>query len=344
MAKGGSEEKISENYNFFRLKTHQQLGRFSVAPMLGWTDRHCRFFHRQLTERALLYSEMIVDDAVIHGDRTRFLAFSDIEHPVALQLGGSNAKKLAEAARIGADFGYDEINLNIGCPSKRVQYAAFGACLMKEVNTVAYAVNAMKKAVLVPITVKCRIGIDEQNSEETLDKFGEQVLSAGADAIWIHARKAWLKGLSSKENREIPPLDYERVYRFREKYHRSFIGINGGIQSLDEAITHLKHVDGVMIGRTAYHNPLLLMDVDRRIYGQKAKKLNYTTLLDQMAAYIDAYICNGGRVSHVTRNMIGLFHGFKGARRWRQILSTESISCGATSSVLFKAFKEIVLP
>ncbi|RCL00188.1 MAG: tRNA-dihydrouridine synthase A [Candidatus Tokpelaia sp. JSC189] len=344
MFKSRSEEKISENYNLSRFKTYRSLGRFSVAPMLDWTDRHCRFFHRQLTESALLYSEMIVADAAICGDRTKILSFSEMEHPVALQLAGSDAGKLAEAARIGADFGYDEINLNVGCPSDHIQSAAFGACLMQEPDTVARAVDAMKKAVLIPVTVKCRIGVDEQDSEAALDEFGEQVLSAGADAIWIHARKVWLKGLSPKENREIPPLDYERVYRFRRKKIHTFIGINGGIQSLDEAVAHLEYVDGVMIGRAAYYNPLLLIDVDRRIYGQKAKKVDYTLLIDQMAAYIDIHVRNGGRASHVTRHMIGLFHGFAGVRGWRQILSTETNSYEATSAVLFKAFEQVVLP
>jgi len=324
--------------------TSAAAARFAVAPMLDWTDRHCRFFHRQLTRHALLYSEMVVADAAIHGDRTRILAFSETEHPVALQLGGSDPKKLAEAACIGADFGYAEINLNVGCPSDRVQSGAFGACLMQEPGTVVRAVQAMKNAVSIPVTVKCRIGVDEQDSETALDEFGSRILLAGADAIWIHARKVWLKGLSPKENREIPPLDYERVYRFRQKNPHIFIGINGGIQSLDEAVAHLEYVDGVMVGRAAYHNPLLLADVDRKIYEQKVEKLDYAALIDRMAAYIDAHICNGGRASQVTRHMISLFHGFTGARRWRQILSTEATAYDATSAVVYKAFEGIALP
>jgi len=320
------------------------LNHFSVAPMQDWTDRHCRFFHRQLTKRALLYSEMVVADAAIHGNQQRLLTFSETEHPVALQLGGSDFHKLAEAARIGADFGYDEINLNVGCPSMRVQSGAFGACLMQSPEVVARAVEAMKKAVSIPVTVKCRIGVDEQDSETALDIFGGYVLQQGADAIWIHARKVWLKGLSPRENREIPPLDYQRVYRFKRKNSGVFVGINGGIQSLDKAASHLEHVDGVMMGRAAYHNPLLLADVDQRIYGGQAKEPDYTALIDRMAAYIDAHIHSGGRVSHVTRHMIGLFQGFAGARRWRQILSTEANTCDATSAVLYRAFAAVFPP
>lgn len=317
------------------------LNRFSIAPMLGWTDRHCRFFHRQLTKKALLYSEMVVADAVIHNTRTEFLQLSEIESPVALQLGGSDPRKLAEAAHIGVSLGYDEINLNVGCPSRHVQSGAFGACLMLETEIVARAVAAMKNAVSIPVTVKCRIGVDEQNSETALNTFGECVLQEGADAIWIHARKVYLKGLNPKRNREIPPLDYERVYRFKKKRTNAFIGINGGICSLDEAIKHLEHVDGVMMGRAAYHNPLLLSDVDLRIYGLKSEKLDYTTLIHEMASYIDTYIRSGGRVSHVTRHMTGLFRGFPGASLWRRILSTEANAKDATSAILYKAYATI---
>jgi len=318
--------------------------KFALAPMLDWTDRHCRFFHRQLTKKALLYTEMVVADAIVHGNRQRFLAFSAAEHPVALQLGGSDPHKLAEAARIGADFGYDEINLNVGCPSDRVQSGAFGACLMQSPQVVARAVAAMKQAVSVPVTVKCRIGVDEQDSETALDAFGAHILQHGADAVWIHARKVWLKGLSPRENREIPPLDYEQVYRFRQKNPGTFVGVNGGIGSLDEAAGHLGHVDGVMMGRAAYHDPLLLAGVDARIYGQKTEKPDYAVLIDVMAAYMDAHIRSGGRASHVTRHMTGLFRGFAGARRWRQILSSEANAHNTGSAVLYRAFAAVFSP
>jgi len=312
------------------------LNRFAVAPMLAWTDKHCRFFHRQLTKKALLYSEMLTVDAVIDGNQMEPL--SETESPVALQLSGSDSGKLAEAAHIGMGLGYDEINLNVGCPSKRAQDGAFGACLMLKPDTIARAIAAMKRAVSIPVTVKCRIGVDEQDSEKALDTFGEYALQEGADAIWVHARKALLRDIEPKKNREIPPLDYERVYRFKQKNTNAFVGINGGICSLEEAVNHLEHVDGVMMGRAAYHKPCLLSSVDHRIYGHRAEKLNYAMLIDTMAAYIDAYLCNGGRVSHVTRHMIGLFHGFNGVRRWRHILSTEAMAQDATSAVLYKAF------
>ncbi|AQS41783.1 MAG: tRNA-dihydrouridine synthase [Candidatus Tokpelaia hoelldobleri] len=312
--------------------------RFAIAPMLDWTDRHCRFFHRQLTKKALLYSEMVVADAAIHGNRQRLLGFSPPEHPLALQLGGSDPQKLAEAAKIGADFGYDEINLNVGCPSDRVQSGTFGACLMLEPETVARAVAAMKQAVSLPVTIKCRIGVDEQDTDTALDRLGALVWKAGADAMWVHARKAWLKGLSPKENRDIPPLDYQRVYRLKQDNAARFVGINGGVATLREAAEHLRSVDGVMIGRAAYHNPQLLADVDHKIYGAPATTVDYPALIDTMAACIDAHIASGGRAAHVTRHMVGLFHGQAGARRWRQILSTDAAHHDATSEVLHKAF------
>jgi len=313
--------------------------KFAVAPMLDWTDRHCRFFHRQLTRQALLYSEMIVADAIIHGDRQRLLHFNEVEHPVALQLGGSDAGKLAEAARIGRDFGYDEINLNVGCPSNRVQSGAFGACLMREPATVARAIEAMKQAVDIPVTVKCRIGVDEQDSEVALDRLGDDLVQAGVDAMWIHARKAWLQGLSPKENRDIPPLDYARVYRFKQRFSLLFVGINGGIKTLEEAQCHLEQVDGVMIGRAAYHDPLLLHKLDA-----SPLPLDYHHLIEVMGSYCDAHIAAGGNLSSVTRHMVGLFHGFKGARRWRQILSSEAkmaLRPNAGRDLLRRAFAEI---
>ncbi|KXF76945.1 tRNA-dihydrouridine synthase A [Paramesorhizobium deserti] len=321
-----------ENYPRYRL---------AIAPMMDWTDRHCRFLHRQMTRHALLYTEMVVADAAIHGHRERLLGFSAEEHPVALQLGGSDPVKLAEAARIGAGFGYDEINLNVGCPSDRVQSGTFGACLMKSPELVAECVAAMKRAVDIPVTVKCRIGVDDQDPEVALDTLARQVIDAGADALWVHARKAWLQGLSPKENRDIPPLDYDRVYRLKAEYANHFIGINGGIQTLDEALDHLDRVDGVMLGRAAYHNPGLLIEADRRIFGDERAPVDAVTLIDTMCDYADRHIAAGGRLSHVTRHMIGLFQGMPGARRWRQLLSTEATRADADSDVIRKAFAEI---
>ncbi|TGQ72642.1 tRNA dihydrouridine(20/20a) synthase DusA [Mesorhizobium sp. M00.F.Ca.ET.186.01.1.1] len=314
-----------------------QEHRVAVAPMMDWTDRHCRFFHRQLTRRALLYTEMVVADAVIHGARERLLGFDATEHPVALQLGGSDPGKLAEAARIGEAFGYDEINLNVGCPSDRVQSGTFGACLMKVPDLVADCVAAMKAAVKIPVTVKCRIGVDDQDPEPALDALAEGVFAAGADALWVHARKAWLEGLSPKENRDIPPLDYSRVYRLKARKPNQFIGINGGIQSIEEARAHLDHVDGAMLGRAAYHTPGILADVDAVLYGDQARAFDFAALIDVMAGYAARHIEEGGRLGHVTRHMVGLFHGLPGARRYRQILSTDATRPGAGPEVLKKA-------
>jgi len=310
----------------------------AIAPMMDWTDRHCRFFHRQLTRRALLYTEMVVADAVIHGARDRLLGFDAEEHPVALQLGGSDPAKLAEAARVGEAFGYDEINLNVGCPSDRVQSGTFGACLMKTPELVANCVAAMKAAVAIPVTVKCRIGVDDQDPEVALDALAEGVFAAGADALWVHARKAWLEGLSPKENRDIPPLDYGRVYRLKAKHPNRFIGTNGGVKSLAEATDHLAFVDGVMLGRAAYHTPDLLADADAALYGEPDRLFDRNALLDTMCAYADRHIAGGGKLGHVTRHMVGLFHGLPGARRYRQVLSTDATRPGADSTVLREAF------
>ncbi|MBX3573141.1 MAG: tRNA dihydrouridine(20/20a) synthase DusA [Mesorhizobium sp.] len=315
--------------------------RFSVAPMMDWTDRHCRFLHRQLTRHALLYTEMVVADAVIHGDRQRLLGFDAVEHPVALQLGGSDPEKLAAAARIGAAFGYDEINLNCGCPSDRVQSGTFGACLMRTPGLVADCVAAMKRAVDVPVTVKSRIGVDDQDTEIALDALADAVFEAGADALWVHARKAWLEGLSPKENRDIPPLDYERVYRLKARSPNRFIGINGGIHSLDEAEAHLAHVDGSMLGRAAYHTPDILAEVDARFYGEPARAFDPEALVEAMADYAGRHIEAGGKLGQVTRHMVGLFHGRKGARRFRQILSTEATRPGAGPEVIRRAFASV---
>ncbi|MBB3590552.1 tRNA-dihydrouridine synthase A [Rhizobium sp. BK529] len=314
---------------------------FAVAPMIDWTDRHCRYFHRQISRNALLYTEMVVADAIIHGPRERLLSFDTAEHPVALQLGGSDPAKLAEAVRIAEPYGYDEINLNVGCPSDRVQSGTFGACLMQTPETVAECIAAMKKVAKVPVTVKCRIGIDEQDPEVALPSLMTQVLEAGADAIWIHARKAWLKGLSPKENREIPPLDYEIVYRMKARFPHVFIGINGGIQTLDEAESHLAHVDGVMLGRAAYQNAAILADVDHRFFGAAAAEPDWNALRDRMIAYAQRHIASGGRLQHIARHMVGLFTGLPGARRYRQILSTDAAKPNAGPEVIAAAFAAV---
>ncbi len=308
--------------------------------MMEWTDRHCRFFHRGLTRRALLYTEMVTAEAVIRGDRERLLGFSDAEHPVALQLGGSEPLRLREAVQIGADFGYDEINLNVGCPSDRVQSGAFGACLMREPELVGDCVAAMTDAVALPVTVKCRIGVDEQDPEEALDRLADAVVAAGADAIWVHARKAWLKGLSPKENREVPPLDYDRVYRLKARLPHVFVGINGGIADLDAARAHLAHVDGVMLGRAAYQHPALLADVDR-LLGDPATGADLAAAAERMIPYAERHCAAGGKVSAVTRHMIGLFHGRPGARQWRRILTVEGTRPGANAEVIARALAAI---
>ncbi len=317
-----------------------QTHRVAVAPMMDWTDRHCRFFHRQFTAHSLLYTEMIVADAAIHGDRARLLGFNAAEHPVALQLGGSDAAKVAEAARIGEFFGYDEVNLNCGCPSDRVQSGTFGACLMRAPDLVASCVAAMKAAVAIPVTVKCRIGVDDQDTEVALNDLADRVFAEGADALWVHARKAWLEGLSPRENRDIPPLDYERVYRLKQRLPEKFIGINGGIQTVEEGAEHLRHVDGVMFGRAAYHTPAMLDGADA-LLGQGSTLTDISVLLETMAAYVDDHIARGGRLSHIARHMVGLFHGRPGARRFRQILSTDANKPGADLSVLRYAFAAV---
>jgi tRNA-dihydrouridine synthase A len=318
---------------------------FAVAPMIDWTDRHCRFLHRQLSSRALLYTEMVVADAIIHGPRDRLLSFSPQEHPVALQLGGSDGGKLSEAIRIAADYGYDEIGLNVGCPSDRVQSGTFGACLMRDAGHVAALIAAMKAVSSVPVTVKCRIGVDYQEPTDVLPDFLARMVGAGADAIWIHARKAWLQGLSPKENREVPPLDYDLVYRMKRENPDVFIGINGGIADLDQARRHLTVMDGVMLGRAAYQNTGLLAGVDAMLDGSdpSAKETDWLALRDTMIAYADTVIASGGRLHHVTRHMVGLFQGFAGVRRFRQILSSEATRPGAGTEIITAAFAAVDL-
>jgi tRNA-dihydrouridine synthase A len=277
--------------------------RFSVAPMMDWTDRHCRAFHRQLTKRALLYTEMVTAPAILRGDRARLLGMSDIEHPVALQLGGSDPVALAEAAAIGETYGYDEINLNIGCPSDRVQEGRFGACLMAEPELVAACVAAMQRRVKVPVTVKCRIGIDEQDSERDLQRFIDVVAGAGVRTFIVHARKAWLQGLSPKQNREVPPLDYARVYRLKAAHPELTIVVNGGIATLAEAAAHLEHVDGVMLGRAAYQTPYILAEVDRRFFDPGADVPTRAEAIEGLLPHIEHHLAAGGRLNNVVRHV-----------------------------------------
>ncbi|MEB2843359.1 tRNA dihydrouridine(20/20a) synthase DusA [Rhizobiales bacterium RZME27] len=321
---------------------------FAVAPMIDWSDRHCRFLHRQLSKRAVVFTEMVVADAIIHGNRDRLLGYSPQEHLVALQLGGSDPVKLAEAIRIAADYGYDEINLNVGCPSDRVQSGTFGACLMRDAGQVAKLVEAMRAVATVPVTVKCRIGVDDQEPETVLPDFLERMIGAGAEAIWIHARKAWLQGLSPKENRDIPPLDYDLVYRMKRENPDVFLGINGGIVDLEQAAEHLSVMNGVMLGRAAYHNTGLLAGVDTMIEGASpagvdTSEVDWLALRDTMMAYAEEVMASGARLNHVTRHMVGLFQGYAGARRFRQILSSEATKPGATTTVIAEAFAAVDL-
>ncbi|QBK31076.1 tRNA dihydrouridine(20/20a) synthase DusA [Roseitalea porphyridii] len=312
----------------------------AVAPMMDWTDRHCRLFHRQLSRRALLYTEMVVADAVIHGNRARLLRFDPAEHPLAVQLGGSDPEKLAEATRICADHGFDEINLNVGCPSDRVQSGTFGACLMRQPDLVARCVAAMKKSAgAVPVTVKCRIGVDDQEPRQALWALAEQAIDAGADALWVHARKAWLEGLSPKENRDVPPLDYPLVHALKADHPDRFIGINGGIADLDQAAEHLDVMDGVMLGRAAYQTPGVLADVDGRVHGERFPSPDLAQVVETMADHVDRHVAEGGRASHLTRHMVGLFHGRPGARAWRRHLSEQAVRPGATGAVLREGLK-----
>ncbi|KJZ19885.1 tRNA dihydrouridine(20/20a) synthase DusA [Loktanella sp. S4079] len=320
----------------------RHAGRLSVAPMMDWTDRHCRYFHRLMSRHALLYTEMVTAPAVIHGDRDRLLGFDPTEHPVALQLGGSDPVQLAEAARIAVDYGYDEINLNCGCPSDRVQSGSFGAILMENAPLVAQCVAAMKQAVPVPVTVKCRIGVDDQDPHEILPDFLARVSAVGIDHFIIHARKAWLQGLSPKENRDIPPLDYDLVLEMNGLFPGLNLSINGGVNSLDEAIALLDNgLDGVMIGRAAYHTPSeILLDADERIFGQPAGR-TAEDVVELMLPYIENHIAQGGRLGQVTRHMLGMFQGRPGARGWRRHLSENAHKDGAGPQVVLDALEYV---
>lgn len=305
--------------------------------MMEWTDRHCRFFHRLLSRRARLYTEMITSGAVLHGDRKRLLGFNPEEHPVAIQLGGSNAKDLAASARIAEDFGYDEVNLNCGCPSDRVKNGRFGACLMAEPARVADGVAAMKAAVKIPVTVKCRIGIDDQDEEQALDGFADAMVAAGSDALIVHARKAWLQGLSPRENRDIPPLNYDRVFRLKERLGDVPVILNGGIASLADAKEHLAKVDGVMLGRAAYDAPELLLGVDPELFGEAAPVTSLAEAFEQLMPYIDRELAAGARLHDITRHLLGAFRGKPGARAFRRHLATEATKRGANAWVLREA-------
>jgi tRNA-dihydrouridine synthase A len=308
--------------------------RFAIAPMMDWTDRHCRVFHRLMTRRARLYTEMLTTGAIIHGDRRRLLGFDASEHLVALQLGGSDPRDLAAAAKIGEDFGYDEINLNVGCPSDRVKDGRFGACLMAEPALVAEGVHAMKHAVGIPVTVKCRIGIDDQDPEMALDALARSVIAAGADALIVHARKAWLNGLSPKENRDIPPLDYDRVYRLKAALPDVPVIINGGIGSLAEAKAHLAHVDGVMLGRAAYQEPWRLLAADPELFGEAAPHATMKSVLEAMVPYIEDQLAQGTRLHSIVRHFVGAFHGVPGARAFRRHLAENGVKSDAGVNVL----------
>src|SRR5262245_45970271 len=305
--------------------------------MMDWTDRHCRAFHRTITRRPLLYTEMVTSAAVKFGRRDELLFFSALEQPVALQLGGADPRELALAARIGEDYGYREINLNCGCPSDRVQEGRFGACLMAEPDHVAECLVAMRAAVSIPVTVKCRIGIDEQDEEEGLDRFAAEVASAGCATLIVHARKAWLKGLSPKDNRSVPPLNYQRVYRLKRDHPALEIVLNGGIGSLDEAEAHLAHVDSVMLGRLAYQNPYVLAEVDRRFFGSAGPIVSRRQIVEAFLPYVDAELARGTPLARISRHMLGLFHGEPGGRVYRRILSEEAHRPGATLDVIRRA-------
>ncbi|HEY2049400.1 MAG TPA: tRNA dihydrouridine(20/20a) synthase DusA [Caulobacteraceae bacterium] len=318
----------------------EQPHRLCVAPMMDWTDRHCRAFHRTLTTRARLYTEMVTAAAVLRGDRERLLGFDAPEHPLALQLGGCDPAELAAAARVGEDFGYDEVNLNVGCPSDRVQTGSFGACLMREPALVAQCVGAMLAAVRIPVTVKCRLGVDEQDPEDSLFEFVDACATAGVKTFVVHARKAWLQGLSPKENREIPPLDWPLVARLKRERPELTVVINGGVATLDAAEALLGGVDGVMLGRAAYHDPAILGSVDARFFGD-AQHVASEAAVELFKPYVSGALARGVRLPAMTRHMLGLFQGRPGARAWRRILTVDSHAPGAGLEVIDRALAAI---
>lgn len=315
--------------------------RLSVAPMLDWTDRHCRYFHRLLSQQTLLYTEMVTTGAILHG-KGDFLEYNEQEHPLALQLGGSNPVDLAACAKLAGERGYDEVNLNVGCPSDRVQNGRFGACLMAEPELVADCVSAMKEVTDIPITVKTRIGIDDQDSYEFLTKFVSTVSEkGGCEQFTIHARKAWLSGLSPKENREIPPLDYDRAYQIKKDFSDLVIAVNGGITTLDQTKEHLQQLDGVMIGREAYHSPFILAEVDQQIFGLDTPIKKRSQVVEEMYPYIERELSNGASLGHISRHMLGLFQSMPGARQWRRYISENAHKKGAGIEVLQTALAKI---
>ncbi|GAB6141240.1 tRNA dihydrouridine(20/20a) synthase DusA [Methylosoma difficile] len=313
--------------------------KFSVAPMMDWTDRHCRYFHRLLSQNAWLYTEMVTTGALIHGDHHRFLHYNAEEHPLALQLGGSNPRELGLCAKMAEDYGYDEVNLNVGCPSDRVQNGRFGACLMAEPELVADCVAAMNNAVKLPVTVKSRIGIDDKDSYEELVHFIGTVANAGCKTFIVHARKAWLSGLSPKQNREVPPLRYDVVYQLKIDFPHLEIILNGGVTSLEQAETVLQHVDGVMVGREAYQNPYLLAEVDRRIFSIDKTAPSRAQIMEQLLPYVREQLTTQARLNSVTRHILGLYHGEVGARGWRRHLSENVGKAGADENVILEALK-----
>ena len=315
--------------------------RLSVAPMLDWTDRHCRYFHRLLSQQTLLYTEMITTGAILHG-KGDFLEYNEQEHPLALQLGGSNPVDLAACAKLAGERGYDEINLNVGCPSDRVQNGRFGACLMAEPELVAECVSAMKQVTDIPITVKTRIGIDDQDSYEFLTQFVSTVSEkGGCEQFTIHARKAWLRGLSPKENREIPPLDYDRAYQIKKDFSDLVIAVNGGITTLEQTKEHLQHLDGVMIGREAYHSPFILAEVDQQIFGLDTPIKKRSQVVEEMYPYIERELLKGASLGHISRHMLGLFQSMPGARQWRRYISENAHKKGAGIEVVQIALAKI---
>ena len=313
--------------------------RFSIAPMMDWSDRHCRYFWRLLSEHALLYTEMVTTGALIHGDRERFLNFNPEEHPVALQLGGSDPTDLARCARWAQDWHYDEVNLNCGCPSDRVQSGMFGACLMGQPKLVADCVKAMRDATELPVTVKHRIGIDDMESYQQMLDFVAPIAEAGCEVFIVHARKAWLQGLSPKENREIPPLNYPWVYQLKQDMPALEIIINGGIQTIDQCSEHLQHVDGVTVGREAYQNPWMLAEVDSRLYGIDKATQSRDDVLEGLLPYVDQQLARGAHLNHITRHILGLYQGVPGARKFRRHLSENAYKKDAGLEVLTDAFK-----
>jgi tRNA-dihydrouridine synthase A len=315
--------------------------RFCVAPMMDWTDRHCRFFHRILSRRARLYTEMLAAGAVLHGGRERLLGFDAAEHPIALQLGGSDPGQLAAAAVIGEDFGYDEINLNIGCPSERVKSGAFGACLMREPEHVGDCVAAMKARVGIPVTVKCRTGVDDQDPETALGRLAEEVIAAGCGALIVHARKAWLKGLSPKENRAVPPLDYGLVRAVKRRFPNVTVVLNGGLVSFAQMRGELDFVDGVMVGRAAYQDPALLLKADPILFGETAPVAGAVAAVEAFMPYVEARLAEGVPLHAMTRHLLGLFNGLPGARAWRRHLATEAVKPGAGAATLRAALAHV---